>query len=94
MLPCPEQPPDPSPGGSRWYHIEFTRYSCPRGKEFDSGLYPYWYSNCTVEKLWDPETIEECVGKQTNLANLDKEKLLNTTKICNIRSSLQYILIS
>ena len=78
MLPCPEQPPDPSPGGSRWYHIEFTRYSCPRGKEFESGLYPYWYSNCTVEKLWDPETIEECVGKQKKFSKSRQGK----TDIC------------
>ena len=69
MLPCPTQPPPNTDhsnqhiGGSRWYHIEFTRYQCPPGKEFESGMFPYWYSNCTVEKLWDPPEVEECVGK-------------------------------
>ena len=70
VLPCPEQPPPYSDkletnqhvGGSRWYHIEFTRYQCPPGKEFATGAFPYWYSNCTVEKLWDPSEVEECVG--------------------------------
>ena len=72
VLPCPEQPPPNSllteanqhEGGYRWYHVEFTRYQCPPGKIFQSGIFPYWYSNCTVEKMWDPPVVEECVGKK------------------------------
>ena len=78
MLPCPQGPPPPpvvtgvapdevSKGGHRWYHVEFTRYSCPAGKIFSSGMFPFWYSNCTVEKVWDPDVADTCIGESNFL---------------------------
>ena len=63
LLPCPEQPPPKMEGGWAWYGLENTRYKCPNGYEFSTGQYPYWYSNCTLAKVWDPPTVEECVRK-------------------------------
>ena len=63
MLPCPTQPPKAEEGGWLWYDIEFSKYKCPNGKMFANGNFPYWYSNCTVEKRWDPPEAEECVRK-------------------------------
>ena len=44
-----------------WYGLENSRYKCPNGFEFKNGNYPYWYSNCTLSKVWDPPLVEECV---------------------------------
>ena len=63
VLPCPEQPPPISEGGWLWYDKEFSKYKCPNGKMFKNGNFPYWYSNCTVEKVWDPADVEECIRK-------------------------------
>ena len=63
VLPCPGQPPALTPGGWMWYGTEYTKYKCPNGYFFRSGLYPYWYSNCTVMKTWDPPQMEACVRK-------------------------------
>ena len=30
---------------------------------FSGGNYPYWYSNCTVEKVWDPAEVEACTER-------------------------------
>ena len=30
---------------------------------FENGNFPFWYSNCTVEKVWDPAEVEECIRK-------------------------------
>ena len=30
---------------------------------FENGNFPFWYSNCTVEKVWDPAEGEECIRK-------------------------------
>ena len=30
---------------------------------FENGNFPFWYSNCTVEKVWDPVEVEECIRK-------------------------------
>ena len=48
-----------------WYRYdkEFTRYKCPNGYMFSGGNYPYWYSNCTVEKVWDPAEVEACTER-------------------------------
>jgi hypothetical protein len=62
-MPCPNPPPTISPGGWLWYDIEFSRYKCPNGYMFEKGNYPYWYSNCTIAKTWDPTVIEKCVRK-------------------------------
>ena len=50
-------------GGWLWYDIEFSKYKCPNGKMFANGNFPYSFSNCTVEKLWDPPEAEQCVCK-------------------------------
>ena len=63
VLPCPGVPPSVESGAMMWYDIQFTRYTCPAGKQFESGAFPYWYSNCTVEKIWDPPAVAICVGK-------------------------------
>ena len=63
VLPCPEKPPLPKPGGRRWYHIEFTRYACPPGHRFKDHDLVFWYANCTVEKIWEPQSVKECIGK-------------------------------
>ena len=63
VLPCPVAPPGKSEGGWSWYGIENTRYKCPNGHRFSSGNYPYWYSNCTLAKTWDPPAVEQCVRK-------------------------------
>jgi hypothetical protein len=47
-----------------WYNIEFTKYKCPNGFYFKGGNYPYWYSNCTAAKVWEPPQMEECVRKR------------------------------
>ena len=72
LLPCPDQPPPKVEGGWAWYGLENTRYKCPNGFEFSPGQYPYWYSNCTLAKVWDPPEVEECVRKHklTNLYSL------------------------
>ena len=62
VLPCVEQPPKAPSGGQRWYDIEFVRYACPSGKKFQHGSFPYLYSNCTVEKQWEPPSVEKCIG--------------------------------
>ena len=61
VLPCPELPPLIGEGGHFWYHAEFSKYQCPNGRMFASGNFPFWYSNCTVEKVWDPTDVEECI---------------------------------
>ena len=61
MLPCPERPPPAETGGFSWYGAEFTKYKCPDGKMFANGFYPFMYSNCTVEKVWDPPETMECI---------------------------------
>ena len=66
LLPCPEAPPSKSLGGSFWYGLENSRYKCPNGYEFTNGLYPYWYSNCTLAKVWDPPVVENCHRKQSS----------------------------
>ena len=63
MLPCPEYPPEKSLGGWFWYDMQNSRYKCPNGFMFANGNYPYWYSNCTMAKIWDPPTVEECIRK-------------------------------
>ena len=64
VLPCPKQPPPKPEGGWFWYSLEKARYKCPNGFQFEKGNYPYWYSNCTVAKVWEPLTTENCVGKK------------------------------
>ena len=63
VLPCPGEPPGKPEGGWFYYNIEFGRYKCPNGYEFAGGNYPYWYSNCTMAKKWDPPEVEACVRK-------------------------------
>ena len=63
MLPCPNQPPPVVAGGWMWYGVESSMYKCPNGFAFQSGNYPYWYSNCTIVKTWDPPAMEKCVRK-------------------------------
>ena len=45
------------------YHKEYTRYKCPNGYMFSGGNYPYWYSNCTVQRRWDPAQVETCIPR-------------------------------
>ena len=26
-------------------------------------MFPFWYSNCTVEKVWDPDVADTCIGE-------------------------------
>jgi hypothetical protein len=66
-LPCRDQPPLFTPGGWFWYGLENSRYKCPNGFKFENGNYPYWYSNCTIQKTWDPPAVESCVRKYTYL---------------------------
>ena len=63
MLPCPEFPAEKPEGGWFWYDMENSRYKCPNGLMFADGNYPYWYSNCTPAKVWDPEEVENCIRK-------------------------------
>ena len=63
MLPCPKFPAEKPPGGWFWYDMENSRYKCPNGLMFADGNYPYWYSNCTPAKVWDPEKVEDCIRK-------------------------------
>ena len=63
MLPCPEFPAEKPEGGWFWYDMENSRYKCPNGLMFADGNYPYWYSNCTPAKVWDPEEVEVCIRK-------------------------------
>ena len=63
MLPCPNEPPPKPLGGWFWYGLENSKYKCPNGYQFVNGNYPYWYSNCTVAKVWDPKEVEVCMGK-------------------------------
>lgn len=63
VLPCPNAPPEKPVGGWQWYDVENTRYKCPNGWKFEQGNYPYWYSNCTIAKVWDPNTVETCIRK-------------------------------
>jgi hypothetical protein len=63
VLPCPEFPAEKPEGGWFWYDMENSRYKCPNGLMFADGNYPYWYSNCTPAKVWDPEEVEECIRK-------------------------------
>ena len=60
VLPCPEAPPLPMTGGWSWYGIQATQYKCPNGHQFINNAYPYWYSNCTLEKIWDPPVVQDC----------------------------------
>ena len=69
VLPCPEYPPEKSLGGWFWYNMENSRYKCPNGFMFANGNYPYWYSNCTMAKIWDPPAVEECIRKSTTTEN-------------------------
>ena len=46
-----------------WYGLVNTRYKCPNGFEFTSDSYPYTYSNCSVQKKWEPPAVEDCKGK-------------------------------
>ena len=68
VLPCPKQPPGKPEGGWFEYHLESSKYKCPNGYEFlneeiGQRFYPYWYSNCTIAKAWDPQETEDCVRK-------------------------------
>ena len=63
VLPCADRPPPIEEGGWLWYDKEFSKYKCPNGKMFENGNFPFWYSNCTVEKVWDPAVVEECIRK-------------------------------
>ena len=63
VLPCPKKPPGPPIGGWNWYDLENTKYKCPNGYMFESGSYPFWFSNCTVAKIWDPPEAEKCIRK-------------------------------
>ena len=67
LLPCPKPPPEVPVGGWHWYDLEFTKYKCPNGHMFANGNYPYWYSNCTVSKIWDPLETENCMRKISSL---------------------------
>ena len=60
VLPCPEAPPLPMAGGWSWYGIQSTQYKCPNGHQFINNAYPYWYSNCTLQKIWDPPAVQDC----------------------------------
>ena len=63
MLPCPKFPAEKPLGGWFWYDMENSRYKCPNGFMFADGSYPYWYSNCTPAKIWDPAEVEDCIRK-------------------------------
>ena len=68
VLPCPKRPPPKPEGGWFRYGLQESRYKCPNGLEFhneitDQRFYPYWYSNCTVAKIWDPPETQKCVRK-------------------------------
>ena len=68
VLPCPKEPPPKPNGGWFYYHLQNSKYKCPNGWEFfnqptNTRYYPYWYSNCTVAKAWDPPVTETCVSK-------------------------------
>jgi hypothetical protein len=63
VLPCKKYPPPPPTGGWMWYNNYNTKYRCPDGFEFSSGSFPYWYSNCTVLKVWDPPQADTCKRK-------------------------------
>ena len=74
LLPCPKPPPNPPVGGWWWYDLQNTRYKCPNGFMFETdesnpltGAYPWWYSNCTVAKLWDPPETAKCIRKYFTL---------------------------
>jgi hypothetical protein len=46
-----------------WYGPEYTRYKCPNGYFFKSGSYPYFYSNCSIVKTWEPAALDPCTRK-------------------------------
>ncbi|TRY78752.1 hypothetical protein TCAL_06219, partial [Tigriopus californicus] len=63
-LPCQNPPPSPPAGGWKWFELDQTRYRCPDGMEFKSGVFPFLVSTCTSAGFWSPEAIEECVPRK------------------------------
>ena len=68
VLPCPKLPPGKPEGGWFEYDLQNSKYKCPNGHEFlndqiGQRYYPYWYSNCTIAKAWDPPAVDDCVRK-------------------------------
>jgi len=63
VLPCPDPPPNEKEAGWKWYGLEATRYKCPNGLKFVDGSYPYFHSNCTVAKEWEPPEVIDCERK-------------------------------
>ena len=62
-------PPGKPEGGWFEYDLQNTKYKCPNGYEFLNSqvgqrYYPYWYSNCTIAKAWDPPALDDCVRKR------------------------------
>jgi hypothetical protein len=62
-LPCPDSPPASPEGGWSWYEYDRNKYKCPNGYMFKTEDYPYWRANCTVQKVWQPLEVIDCVRK-------------------------------
>ena len=68
VMPCSiGQIPATPEGGMSWFNISMITYSCPPGKMFADGSYPFFYSECSPNRQWTPEVLPECIRK--NLEN-------------------------
>ncbi len=62
---CPNSPPKKPEGGYSWFEYDRNKYKCPGGYMFEGGHYPYWWANCTVQKVWNPLKTIPCVRKSS-----------------------------
>ena len=95
MLPCPTGPPEKPIGGWFWYDLENSKYKCPNGYMFENGNYPYWYSNCTVAKVWDPPAVESCKRKESSCLLVFQWENNNvySARTCDYAPPLEYNLM-
>ena len=60
------------------YLYQRLRYTCPGGKMFETGEFPFWFNKCLPSKQWThPQKLPDCMRKFLNDEKLTIFLLLN-----------------
>ena len=41
--------------------MEYARYRCPMGYQFEVGTYPDFNATCSAAKNWEPKKLPNCI---------------------------------
>ena len=64
VLPCQTNAlPETPEGGSLLYDVDVSLFRCPNGMKFLDGSFPFFYTNCSTAKTWEPNELPVCIRK-------------------------------